>query len=158
MESERLYFRELLSTDVERLYEIYSDQEAMKYRQSPHHLTIEDTYEMLRRNREKKENGYEFRFGIISKENQKLIGSIMYQPIGSKAIIGYSLSKDSWGFGYATEVVGWMINFLKNKNFTSIEAWVLKENLSSCRVLEKNNFKRISQTIYPYSYFYQKMI
>lgn len=156
MESERLYFRELLMSDAPRLFEIYSDKEAMQYRQSPSHQTIEDTYEMLNREVEKKESGYEYRYGILSKNNHQLIGTIMYQPLQQKAIIGYSLAKESWGKGYATEVVQWMCDLLKQKNFTTVEAWVLKENSASCKVLEKNGFYKISQTLYPYSFYFQK--
>jgi len=79
----------------------------------------------------------------------------MYQPVSYKAIIGYSFAKESWGKGYATEVVDWMIHHLRNRHFKNIEAWVLNQNIASCKVLEKNQFKKISQTIYPYSTFYK---
>lgn len=158
MESERLIFRELKMSDAARLFEIYSDKEAMKYRQSNHHETIDDSFEMLKRDAEVKASKYEFRFGIINKDSNQLIGTIMYQPIYSKAIIGYSFAKEVWGNGYATEVINWMINYLKSKNFVIIEAWVLNDNTASSKVLEKNNFKLISQTIYPESRFYQLFI
>jgi len=158
METDRLYFRELISSDVNRLYEIYSDKEAMQYRQSNPHETLADTYEMLNRDVEVRATNYEFRFGIIEKISDRLIGTIMYQPIYSKAIIGYSFGKESWGNGYATEVVNWIINYLKDQKFKTIEAWVLNDNLASCKVLDKNNFRVISQTIYPNSKFYRKII
>lgn len=158
MESERLFFRELQMNDAARLFEIYSDKEAMQYRQTAHHKTIDDSFEMLRRDAEVKLNNYEIRFGIIEKSSNRLIGSIMYQPIYYKAVIGYSLAKEDWGNGYATEVVDWIVNHLKEKKFTNIEAWVVNQNKASCRVLEKNQFKKISQTIYPYSTFYKLYI
>lgn len=158
MESERLFFRELQMSDAARLFEIYSDKEAMKYRQSNHHETIEDSFEMLRRDAEVKTSKYEFRFGIIDKNTKQLIGSVMYQPIYSKAILGYSLALESWGNGYATELVEWIISYLRTNNFRTIEAWVLNDNIASCKVLEKNNFRLISQTIYPESKFYQLYI
>ena len=155
MESERLFFRELQMNDAARLFEIYSDKEAMQYRQSAHHKSIDDSFEMLRRDAEVKLSNYEIRFGIVERSTNRLIGSIMYQPISYKAIIGYSLAKETWGNGYATEVVDWMINHLRAKHFKNIEAWVLNQNIASCKVLEKNQFKKISQTIYPYSTFYK---
>lgn len=155
MESERLIFRELNISDAARLFEIYSDKDAMKYRQSKPHKTLEDTLAMLKRDEEVKASKYEFRFGIIEKDSGQLIGTIMYQPIYSKAIIGYSFAKDSWGNGFATEVVKWIISYLKTKNFKTIEAWVINENIASCKVLEKNHFRLVSQTIYPASKYYQ---
>lgn len=155
MESERLIFRELNFSDVERLFEIYSDSEAMKYRQVKPHLTIEDSIAMVKRDIEMKAIRKEIRFGIVEKESDKLIGSVMYQPFANKAILGYSLAKECWRKGYATEVVGRMITHLKEENYNSIEAWVMNENFASMKVLEKNKFKKISQTIYPYSQFYK---
>lgn len=158
MNSERLIFRELKMTDAARLFEIYSDQEAMKYRQVKPHLSIDDSFEMIRRDAEVRANGSEFRFGIVEKETNQLIGSVMYQPIGNKAIIGYSIGKNHWGKGFATEIVAALIKYLKKQSFTLAEAWVMHENFASKRVLEKNNFNKISQTIYPSSQFYQKYL
>lgn len=156
--SKRLYFRKLVSEDMERLFEIYSDAEAMRYRQSPIHYTIMDTYDMLKRDEEMKNSNKEIRFGIVESESNILIGSIMYQPINDKCIIGYSFDNFFWGKGYATEAVNWIINFLKSKKFRLIEAWVIKENIASCKVLCKNGFQMINQTIYPNSKYYQKYI
>ncbi|MBQ0148417.1 MAG: GNAT family N-acetyltransferase [Flavobacteriaceae bacterium] len=155
MESDRLFFRTLTSEDIFRLFEIYSDTEAMKYRQSKPHITIEDSIQMIERDSIVRNTNYELRYGIFEKESNILIGTIMYQPLNTKAIIGYSLAKESWNKGYATEVVKFFINFLKHKNFKILEAWVLNENIASCKVLEKNHFKKISQTIYPNSSFYK---
>lgn len=155
MQTKRLFFRELQMSDAARLFEIYSDKEAMKYREAPHHETIDDSFKMLTRDAEVRFTKYEFRFAIIEQETNLLIGTIMYQPIYHKAIIGYSLAKESWGNGYATEIVNWIINYLKQQKFNLIEAWVRKENLASSKVLKKNEFKKISQTIFPNSFFYQ---
>lgn len=151
MEDDQLYFRELLDTDVERLFEIYSNADAMKYRETTPMKTIEDSYKMLERNKEKKNSGYEFRFAVIEKSSQNLIGTIMYQPVHDKAIIGYSIDEKFWNKGYATRMVKIISNDLKSKKFMIIEAWVKKKNLASSKVLEKNNFQLISQTVYPNS-------
>lgn len=145
-------------TNAPRLFEIYSDKNAMKYRQTKPHLTFEDTLEMLKRDREVRNANFEIRFGIFKTENEELIGSIMYQPIINKAIIGYSIAKETWDNGYATEVVKWLINHLKNKKYTLIEALVINENIASRKVLEKNGFKIITQTIYPNSKYYRLYI
>ncbi|QES94098.1 GNAT family N-acetyltransferase [Empedobacter brevis] len=151
MEDDQLYFRELLDTDVERLFEIYSNADAMKYRETAPMKTMEDSYKMLERDKEKKNSGYEFRFAVIEKSSQNLIGTIMYQPVHDKAIIGYSIDEKFWNKGYATRMVKIISNDLKSKKFMIIEAWVKKKNLASGKVLEKNNFQLISQTVYPNS-------
>lgn len=158
MQDERLYFRELLETDADRLFEIYSNSEAMKYRESKAMIVIEDAHEMISRAIKTKQTSYEYRFAIIEKKSEKLIGSIMYQPVANKAIIGYSIDEYFWNNGYGSAVVKIMVNYLKTKDFYYLEAWVKKENLASCKVLEKNNFKQISQTIYPNNKLYQYKI
>lgn len=158
MENNLLFLRELLPSDAERLFEIYSNKDAMKYRETKAMETIEDAYKMLARTKEVKQAGYEYRFAIIQKKSEELIGTIMYQPLNKKAIIGYSIHEDFWNKGYASSVVELFVESLKSKGFNLIEAWVKKENIGSCKVLEKNKFKQISQTIYPSSYFYQKHI
>lgn len=157
-QSERLIFRPLEKSDAERLFEIYSDVEAMKYRQVEAHKNIKDTYEMLSRDKEMSQLKKEIRFGVIKKDTNDLIGSFMYQPLDNKALIGYSLSKEEWGNGFATEIVEWLVSYLKNEKFTLLEAWVMNENIKSSKVLIKNNFNLISQTIYPNSKYYQKYL
>ena len=157
-QSERLIFRPLIIDDTERLFEIYSDAEAMKYRQVEAHKTIQDTLDMLKRDEEMRNSNKEIRFGIIQKDSNELIGSVMFQPIKQKSIIGYSLAKNAWGNGFATEVVEWLIQHLKLLKFNTIEAWVMNENIPSSKVLTKNGFRLINQTIYPNSRYYQKYI
>lgn len=142
--------------DVSRLFEIYSNKEAMKYRQSEPHETIEDTFQMLRRDAEVKATKYEFRFAIIEKSTQELIGTMMYQPVYSKAIIGYSFDPNFWGQGYATEMVEWLLNHLKEERFKLVEAWVMKENIASSKVLLKNGFNKINQTLFLHSDFFKR--
>ncbi len=153
MKSKRLKYRELSKKDISRLFEIYSNTEAMKYRESPVMITIDDANEMLIRDEEVKKKNYEFRFGIELITNSEMIGTVMYQPLSDKAIIGYSIDEKYWNNGYATEIVAFIVNYLKEKKFRQIDAWVKIENKASIRVLEKNNFSVISQTLYPNSVY-----
>ena len=158
MEDERVYFRELEESDANRLFEIYSNEEAMKFRETEPMKTIDDAYKMLTRDKEMRQTSYEFRFAIIEKKTDILIGTIMYQPVADKAIIGYSIDEKFWNNGYGSSVVKIMINELISKKFNLLEAWVKKGNFASCKVLEKNLFQSISQTIYPNLNLYQYRI
>ena len=155
MEDELIYFRELLDTDVTRLFEIYSNAEAMKYRETAPMKTIEDSYKMLERDKEKKNSGYEFRFAVIEKSSETLIGTVMFQPVHDKAIIGYSIDEQFWNKGYATRIINLISKELKSRKYMLIEAWVKKENIASSKALLKNNFQKISQTIYPKNHLFQ---
>ena len=46
--SQRLKFRDLVSTDTEKLFEIYSDKEAMKFRGSGPMLILEDATQFIK--------------------------------------------------------------------------------------------------------------
>ena len=81
MQTKRLLFRELQMSDAARLFEIYSDKDAMKYREVPHHKTIDDSFKILIRDAEVRFTKYEFRFAIIEQETNLLIGTIMYQQL-----------------------------------------------------------------------------
>ncbi len=155
MQNEKLYFRELLETDAERLFEIYSNAEAMKYRETKPMKTLADANEMLTRDKAVKESSYEFRFAVIEKQSEQLIGTVMYQPLSNKAVIGYSIDQNFWNKGYGSAIVKIISAYLKTKSFSLLEAWVKKDNIASCKVLEKNQFNYISQTIYPASNLYQ---
>ena len=158
MQNEQLYFRELNENDVQRLFEIYSNVDAMRYRESKPMYTIKDAVTMLERDQLVKKNGYEFRFAIIRKDTEELIGTVMFQPVANKAIIGYSIDEKFWNKGFGSAVVKILVDYLKTQQYDLLEAWVRKENLASSKVLEKNQFSYISQTIYPNNNLYQYKI
>lgn len=95
----------------------------------------------------KAKNDIEYNFGIFKIDNDELIGTIglfriLRDPLQS-AIIGYSLSKNHYGKGYATEAVKLVLDY----GFTilklhRIEAGVMPHNLGSIRVLEKAGFEK----------------
>lgn len=154
MQDNLLYLRELLDSDAERLFEIYSNAEAMKHRENPPMKEIDDAYAMLERAKEKAASGYEIRFAVIERSSETLIGTVMYQPVHDKVIIGYSIDEKFWNKGYATRIVAVLTKELKSMKFLIIEAWVKKENIASTKVLVKNGFQQISQTIYPNLYLF----
>ena len=67
-ESNRILIRSLAIDDVDRLFTIYTDKEAMKYRGSKPFETITDVYEMLENTQKNIIEGKEFRYAVIEKE------------------------------------------------------------------------------------------
>ena len=88
MQDERLYLRELIDDDANRLFEIYSNSEAMKYRESKAMIVIEDAYEMISRAKKTKQTSYEYRFAIIEKKSDKLIDNITFHKSSNKLMLG----------------------------------------------------------------------
>lgn len=154
MLTKRLKFRELSDEDANALFEIYSDEEAMKFRATPAMKTIADAHQMINRAKITKASNYEIRFAVEELSSQNLIGTCMYQPLENKAIIGYSIGRKFWNNGFGNEIVAFLIELLAQKDYLQIEAWVQKGNTASDKILTKNGFQMVHQTLYPQSNYY----
>lgn len=92
-----------------------------------------------------KKNNF-FDWAIVEKESAKMIGTCGFSRIDAEnnsAEIGYVLSSDYWGMGYATEAVARVIAFgFETCGFNRIYARILEGNTASMRVAEKNMLRR----------------
>ena len=82
---------------------------------------------------------------IVSKESKQPIGLMILQVEGDDSGVvvrlGYLLSEDSWGKGFATEMVSGFVDWSRrNPSIRSISGGVAVDNPASARVLEKNGF------------------
>ena len=141
-ETERLYVTRWTNGDLNALYDVYND-EATKEFILPK-LTIEETKHIF----DKQLNDYEseFPFGryfIVEKESNSFIGLLLINQmdVADDVEIGYSLIKDEWKKGFATEIVQQSINWLFGLNkFSTIYAITDPENINSQHVLDKCGF------------------
>ena len=91
---------------------------------------------------------------LIVLENQ-VIGLIGYkggpaQSSDSTVEIGYSIAPEHQNHGYATEAAGALVkNAAGNPSITGVLACTLGEPNASCRVLEKNGFRKIGEIADP---------
>lgn len=78
---------------------------------------------------------------ITLRSNGQLIGNcgIRRKPENDwEADIGYELSPDHWGQGYATDAAQALVDFgFQELNLHRISSWCIAENVASARVLEK---------------------
>lgn len=70
-----------------------------------------------------------------------IVGDIKNVSVDKAIEIGYVLHKSFWGRGFATEVVGGLILWLKSRGVRSLEGYAAADNLGSQKVLQKNGFK-----------------
>ena len=90
--------------------------------------------------------------GIYSKSyNSQLCGLFElyhYIPTDMKVSIGYRLAKEFWNKGIATEATSLIINYLfEQTDVTTISASNMVNNPASGRVLEKNGFSKIGESV-----------
>ena len=134
----------LTKDDVRQAWVWWNDRKVRRYLTSPEEIFFyEDElewYEALRKqkNREKV-------FSIVENSSNSLVGLIGLHKIdqyNGNAELGYFLSPEHWGKGYATEAVSLAADYAFSwLHLRKLYARVFETNLASIRVLEKNGFR-----------------
>lgn len=87
-----------------------------------------------------------YQLAMIHAETGQLIGNCGIRkqtPDADKADIGYELSPEFWGGGYAIEAASALVQFgFDQLGLHRIWSWCIADNLASARVLEKLGMRR----------------
>lgn len=154
--TERLYLRKISLKDAEILFNYWSDPEVTKYLNVTTFKNIEQAYSMIRALNSLYNNKEGFRWAIVTKKDNNVIGTCGYNnwiKKSSRGEIGYELGKEYWGKGYASEAVKEIIKYgFKNMNLNRIEAFTVPEATSSINLLKKLGFKQ-EGTLRQYGYW-----
>lgn len=146
LESERLLLRPLEESDVSDLYEIFSDKLVMKYYDLLPFENISEAQKQIAIFRKCLSEKNMLRWGIILKENKKLMGTcgfFAFSEKHQKAEIGYELHRDYWHCGIMTEALEMILNFIfTSSEINRVEAFVEIPNTASQKLLEKIGFTK----------------
>lgn len=141
LETDRLLLRKMSMTDVFDVFDYAQDPEVAKYTSWSAHKTIADSEQFLEAVIAKYGTGQPMDWGIVHKQDRKLIGSCgfaSWERPHSRAEIGYTLSRQYWGQGYMTEAVKAVIAFgFHVMMLNRIQATCMVDNLASARVMQK---------------------
>ena len=141
-ETKRLYVTRWQPRDLKALHELYNDP-AIKEFILPA-LTLEETRHIFEDQLNLYRTHFPFgRYFIVEKISNKFIGLLLFKKDNKKAgvEIGYSLIKNQWHKGYATEIVKEGITWIfKQDRFLSISAITELHNENSKNVLLKCGF------------------
>ena len=141
LETNRTLLRKLSLDDADDIFEYASEPEIAQYVPWEYHRSIEDTLTFLNSVIEKYRQNQNAEWGIVLKDNNKLIGSIGFHWWSiehASAEIGYALSKQYWGHGIMSEVLHEVIRFgFSNMKLNRIEARTRVENTASQNVLKR---------------------
>lgn len=156
IETERLYFRELLNTDVSGIYSLDSDPEVHQYLGNNPIKTVEQAEDAIKFIRQQYIDNGVGRLAIIEKETNDFVGWGGFKLItdltnGHKDYydLGYRFIKKSWGKGYATESGKAAVEYGFNKlELPVIYAIADAGNLQSQNVLKKCGF--IEKEVFDY--------
>jgi [ribosomal protein S5]-alanine N-acetyltransferase len=147
LKSDRITLKKIEESDLNDLYEIYSNENLFQYRPGKAKKNITSVKNMIghfTRDFNKKKMIF---LGIfLNDENEKLIGVGEIFDLNRRVnsiTIGYTLNEDYWGNGFATETSKIIIDFLfQHIKVNRIQAFVMPENVKSKNVLLRNNFKK----------------
>lgn len=140
----RIYLRQFNMNDVDDLFEYASNKDITEHLTWNPHKNKEET-RLLLQNLFTKYDDSTFRWAIVFKENNKLIGSIDVVRLdkdNETAEIGYVLNIAYQNQGIMSEAFKGVINYLFNEvNLKEISACFELGNQASKRVMEKCGLK-----------------
>ncbi len=147
-ETERLILRPLEIKDVDDFYEMNNNPNVNRYLRNPL-LNKLDVENYINKIREEYVNNGIGRFGVILKENNKLIGfsGLKFRANEENGhanfhVIGFRFSEDYWRKGYAKEAaLAWLEYGFKKMKLKEIHACAETENIPSNNLLKQLGFQ-----------------
>jgi RimJ/RimL family protein N-acetyltransferase len=141
-ETDRLIIREWLDRDRLDFYEMSADEDVMKF--FPNTLKKKECDRVVKRLKGlQAKNGCCF-WSCELKASNAFIGLVGLNkiedglPFSPCVEIGWRLSKEHWGNGFATEAaIGCLKYGFKTLNLTKIVSFAVKDNASSIKVMEQ---------------------
>jgi ribosomal-protein-alanine N-acetyltransferase len=146
LQTPRLLLRPLCAADAQRLFDIFSDAEVMRFWSTPPWPTIDEAHALVERDLGAMAAGEHLRFGIESVDDHALIGTctlFSISPTCRRAEVGYGLASAAWGKGYMHEALTALLDYGFTKmNLNRVEADIDPRNLASAKSLERLGFTR----------------
>ena len=146
LETPRLILRRAAMRDAQDVFAYASDPEVARYVLWEAHRTIGDSRHLLRCLLREYREGRPSNFVIEEKSSGHVIGTIGYmnwKPENASVEVGYSLARDCWGRGLATEALGAVLRHsFENLKVHRVEALHDVRNPASGRVMEKCGMKK----------------
>jgi ribosomal-protein-alanine N-acetyltransferase len=145
LETERFVLRQMTLEDAPTVFEIFSDGDVTKDMGEDPFTSIQQAEGLITFMNNLFNQNKAFRWGIILKENNTLVGTCGYNGWethrGSRGEIGYDLGKKYWRQGYMTEILNSVIAFgFETMEFNRIEAFTNLDAEPSMLLLKKLGF------------------
>lgn len=142
IETARLTLRKPRDADANAIFSRWaSDPSVTRYLSWPLHESLAATEDFIRFSESEWMTWPAGPYVIESRETGALIGSTGFGFCSDQdAEVGYVLAGDSWGNGYATEVLTALIALAPDLGLTELHASIHPDNVASSRVLQKCGF------------------
>lgn len=144
LETQRLRLRELNLSDTEFIFKHFSNDKVCEFLLDEEAFTsLDEAIELVNSYTNPEQKKFN-RWGIVRKEDNKLIGTCgfhCWDQTNNITEIGYDLWHKYWGQGYMTEVLKSVIQSgIDNMKLNRIQAYVSLENDRSSGLLKKLGF------------------
>lgn len=158
LETNRLIIRKMTLNDAPAILQIFSDEKVTKDMGVSPFTSLEQAENLINFMNQLFEEKRAFRWGIIRKEDNKLIGTCGYNgwdvERGSRGEIAYDLGRDYWRQGFMVETLNTIIDYgFNDMGFQRIEAYTNLDALPSMTLLQKIGFKE-EGILRDYAYFH----
>lgn len=141
LETRRLRLRPLCMRDERDMYRYASDPEVARHVLWDAHESPRQTRAALRSALRQYRNGSPSSFAVERRSDRRMIGTIGFMWINCEhrsGEVGYSLARDCWNQGYATEALSAVLRFgFETLRLQRVEAMCEVDNPASARVMEK---------------------
>jgi RimJ/RimL family protein N-acetyltransferase len=156
LETDRLYLREILPSDDERMFEMDSDPEVYKFLGRKPIRDIDQSRKMIESIQEQYQLNGIGRWAIIEKESNQFMGWTGFRlekdELNGRSNyydLRFRLLRKYWGKGYITEATKAAIEFAFEKlNIKEICSMTLISNEKSQKVLNKLGFDMVDKFTY----------
>lgn len=144
--TERLKLRRVTIADAKEIFFLRSDKSVLQFLDKAPAKSIDEAIEFIKLLNEMEDKEESITWAITLNNNPQLIGTICYWRIEKehyRAEIGYVLHPTYHGKGIMQEAMFPILDYgFKVIKLHSIEANVNPSNISSIKLLARNNFKR----------------
>jgi ribosomal-protein-alanine N-acetyltransferase len=141
----RLVLTTWVPTDVGDLLVVHSDPETMRFVRRGRPETRQETEELVRVYRMEQAGRGWTRWRLADRHGE-LVGRAGFTDHGNGRQLGYTIRRELWGRGLASEIAGALVQWHRDHASTeTLWAYAAVENAPSCRVLEKVGFVLDSQ-------------
>jgi RimJ/RimL family protein N-acetyltransferase len=142
----RVRLRWLTESDTDALYEVFSNEEVMRYGSRPPFESREDARELVARIERCFSDKSLFQWGIADVRDDQVLGTCTLFSVDARhlrAELGYALGRASWGKGIMREALDVLLRYaFETLGLRRLEADVDPRNAASIRSLERLGFVR----------------
>lgn len=146
--TERLFLRPAWPEDSQDLHAAIAHEAVVRNLPCmPWPYTLEDAQAFAVRPQDRRYP--HFLITLPGARGSRVIGGIGLSADEGGASLGYWLTPDAWGRGYATEAARAVLRLARTLGHADVAAWHGLDNRASGRVLQKIGFRPVARTVMP---------